>query len=71
MNNFCLLYTSDLNTTTLNLNTGAPNLTFRGYKRKNGDVGAVSYTHLDVYKRQPLKRCRTPEYKLPDDGYKS
>lgn len=29
----------DLNTTTLNLNTGAPNLTFRGYKRKNGDVG--------------------------------
>ena len=26
----------DLNTTTLNLNTGAPNLTFRGYKRKNG-----------------------------------
>lgn len=29
----------DLNTTTLNLNTSAPNLTFRGYKRKNGDVG--------------------------------
>lgn len=29
----------DLNTTVLNLNTGAPNLTFRGYKRKNGDVG--------------------------------
>lgn len=29
----------DLNTTTLNLNTGALNLTFRGYKRKNGDVG--------------------------------
>ena len=52
-----------LNTTTLNLNTGAPNLTFRGYKRKNGDVGVRNEIWIiptvDVYKRQVITERHT------------
>ena len=31
-----------------------------------GRPPAVSYTHLDVYKRQPLRNERTPSFKVND-----
>ena len=58
----------DLNTTTLNLNTGAPNLTFRGYKRKNGDVGVRNEISTSLPKACAAKRAERawmPSWLIP------
>lgn len=57
----------DLNTTTLNLNTGAPNLTFRGYKRRRCAQRDMDYSDSGLRERNHQPACRRP---APRNGRK-
>ena len=53
----CLLYTSEMTRIIWKMIKDELLLPYVDLKTEYYDLGPVSYTHLDVYKRQPQGRC--------------